>query len=73
MPEFGHEEYFVVKDFKSRDEAIFAARKDTNEVLHACNEFHKEHPAQRLIEKATTPTTKQSARQREHVKLVIDR
>jgi hypothetical protein len=73
LPELGPEEYFTTKDYRNKDEAIFAARKDTNEVLRGCNEVHKEHKAEKLIEKATTPTIKQTARQREHLKLVIDR
>jgi hypothetical protein len=73
MPEFGHEELFITKDYRNKDEAIFAARKDTSEVLRGCNEVHKEHKAEKLIEKATTPAAKETARPRGHMKLVIDR
>ena len=73
MPELGPEEEFVTENFKSKDEAMFAARRDTNEVLRGCNEFHKKHAAAQLMEKVTTPKTKETSRPKEHIKLVIDR
>jgi hypothetical protein len=73
MPELGPEEYFLTKPFKSKDEAMFAARTDTAQTLRECNQFHKQHSAAMIIEKATTPSTKETARQRDHIKLVIDR
>lgn len=73
MPELGHEEYFTTKKYKAKDEAMFAARADTNEVMRGCNEVHKERQADKLMEKATTPRTKEKPQSREHIKLVIDR
>jgi len=73
MPELGHEELFVTEAFRSKDEAIFAAKKDTNEVMRGCNSFHKERKAAELIERATTPRTEKTERPRESLKLVIDR
>ena len=70
LPELGHEELFTTKDYKAKDEAIFAAKADTNEAMRGCNEVHK---ADQLIERATTRGTKDKARPREHIKLVIDR
>lgn len=73
MPELGSEEYFITKEFKVRDEAIFAAKADTNDILRGCNEFHKGHKAKQLMERATTPNAKEDRPSREQLKLVIDR
>ena len=47
------EEYFLTKEFRSRDEAIFAAKTDRTETLRHCNEAHGQRSAERLMERAT--------------------
>lgn len=70
MPELGPEEYFITQPFKSRDQAVFAARGDTNEVLRGCNEVHKEHKAEALLKMATTPSTGTKKPSRPNIRLI---
>jgi hypothetical protein len=70
LPELGSEEYFTAKDYKVREEAIFAARADTNEVLRGCNEVHRERKAEALLNRAPTPSAEAKKPSRPNIRLI---
>lgn len=70
LPEHGPEEYFVTRDFRNKEEAMFAAKRDTNEVLRRCNDVHKERKAEELIRKATTPSKETKRLTRPNIRLI---
>jgi hypothetical protein len=73
LPEMGHEEYFLTKVFKNKDEAIFAAWGDTGDTMRGCNEVYQERKAEKLMQRATTPRSSEKKPTNERLKLVIDR
>jgi len=70
LPELGPEEYFTAKDYKVKEEAIFAARADTNEILRGCKDVHKERKAEKLLNRATTPSMKAKKLSRPNIRLI---
>jgi len=67
------EEYFITKGFTSKEEAIFAAKTETSEILRGCNGVRKKRQAEMLMERATSPVNAPAKPSRGHVRLVIDR